>query len=665
MAESIKEVYELMYKVLISNPNLSPERASSVRDFLLNSPPGLLTSEEVAAVEAYNYSQPLGKHETNVARNNTIQTYGDLVEKEHMRSVDAKRKTTEAYNKDVAGSYQTAQQAAYDNSWTGVNRNPDLRTQFINKVRNTAVETFEKQRRDEMEQLASKYNLLTNTKIRAGDVGSVLDIPVTVANAQARDAGGLIGDIESFNAAGISGVFGKNSLLDKGFDKLETTGKKLDARVKDIKAWPADQIETIKASPLIQSAMKKAKNLGDKLASFKEHLPFYDLLHKAGSPWLRKLMSGLSEILGEWFHDPRTLCCLIKNLTAAAMANNWKTVEVPKKDDAGNPLRDGDGNLIMEDVEITTAILRGDYEFEWITATREFFDKLIVILEIIRDFLKTDLSFDFMLSMDLGMAISKASLSALVATLMALQQMLEDEIYLRLLTWVEQNTDANWRQCFPFEKLLRLIADWLAGPDGLFKYIERYVNGFLSEFSNNLHKGFSDSTKRKMVDVTALEKLIALLRWLRDAVLNFELCYEADFDGTQTLSDDASIGDAGLSIPAFVTPEDFDSIRGHRPADANKTGLKLGRIRYPTDVEIVAFVTNRMGETPEFAEQVLNTAARAATTPGTSGNDGAADSTKDNLAKQIEHAVGDCSRLTGQDRILELANLMSDWDLKI
>ena len=272
---------------------------------------------------------------------------------------------------------------------------------------------------------------------------------------------------------------------------------------------------------------------------------------------------------------------------------------------------------------------------------------------------------------------------------MALQQMLEDQLFYNLMSYVERNISDEWRQCFPFERLLRIIADFLTGPDGLFKYIEQFVNAHLANLQAGAHFGFNSAKKFKMIDVTALDRLIAILEAIRDAILNFELCIEADFSedvGPDLQTEDTRGGRPifspfGLNRTFTGNQYQFEA-EGLGPGQDTDQGDQLARqqigrgtdgtgVVFPTDTEIKAFITNRLGESPEFADQVLATSKRSSDISGraagssTGQGGGTDDNSTGGFANQIERAIGDCSRTLDPNRILELSKLMSEWDIKI
>lgn len=624
---------EIWRKVLLRNPLL----AVGIRDAVVEAN---LTPEERKVIDATLLSSTVsvGKFSKAVYGSPT-DSFNEAVEREHKQSLANQQDVIRAYNKDVVGSYNQAEKNAYSNSFFNPANNRDPRDNFITKVRGIAQSTFESQRKDELNALSKRYNIDRNkvSDATAGDIG-LLDTPTTAPNMPerisygiARDIGKNFGELQNTYASGVAGVLGEHSPLTRGIDN--TT--RFAGALKD------DIIPIITASPWMTKGINKIKEQGAKIKDLAQVNGFLDGLHNVHSQWLRNLVNEFADVLDAWYHDPRTLCCFIKNIAAWATASNANFKE------------------------IQTKYFHGQVKWSELTGVRVFFDKLIAILKIIREFLKQDIGFTFMLSLDIGLAMSKASLGALVAALMALQQMLEDTIYAELLKIVNKNIREEWRQCFPFERLLRIIADFLSGPDGLFKYIEQYIDSFLNTFSANMHNAFNASKKQKLLDITAIDKLIALLEAIRDALLNLELCIEADFSETSNISDDASRSEKTVGVGSRNYPELINKIRRQDEKTNIKPNLLSKKVIFPTDNEIKTFITNRLGESEAFADQVILTANRSSDSGQVTGSNSKDTRGLGAFADQLQSAIGDCARTLDSNKILELANLMSDWEIGV
>lgn len=605
----------LWKKILIRDPELA---VRTTRDFFAEAE---LTPEERLEIE--KVSEEEGAFLGKFAKHRYGDTIDQLAENEHQRSLQKNKEVVDAYDKDVEGSYQAAKEKA---SREGLFSESDERDNFINRARAVAYVEFEQQRNKELESLSKRYNIGKNN-IRS-DIIDVLDLPVSVTSAIGRDIGNLAGEVQNEYSAGISSVFGKGSDLSK---LVDNTTRIPTAIFKDIKKIREE-------SPWIS---KKLRRAGDKVQTIEDINPFLGGLHRVHTSWIRQILNDLAKVLDEWYHDPRTLCCFIKNIAAWATSSSGRMLEEQKK------------------------YFSGEIEWTALTNTRNFFDRLIVILKVIREFLKQDIGFHLMLNIDLGLMMSKASLGAVCGFLMALQQMLEETVYGELLKIVERNINEEWRQCFPFERLLRILSDFITGPDGLFKYIEQYVDALLNSFSANMNTGFNEATKSRMIDVTAIDKIIHLIEAIRDSVLNLEMCIEADFSQTDQKYDDANrsegrvgYGDrnySDLTNKIHETGRDYD----------NQTG-KFRGVVFPTDSEVKAFIKNRLGESEAFADQVISTAKKTSDISGL-----AAGSSKDqgdnasNFKEQIERAIGDCSRTLDPNKIEEMADLMAKWEINL
>jgi hypothetical protein len=175
-------------------------------------------------------------------------------------------------------------------------------------------------------------------------------------------------------------------------------------------------------------------------------------------------------------------------------------------------------------------------------------------------------------------------------------------------------------------------------------------------FASNMQFGFDQAAKNKHLDVAALDKLIKLLEKMRDAMFNLELCIEADFNKTPGTEDDGSgLVDKSVGIHDNGYGNLIDSIRGKNTNNGN--------IVYPTDREITAFIVNRLGESPSFAQQVLVSAKAgsdldAGLATGSPDNAGGSDATAN-----LRMAIGDCARTLNAGKIEDLAKLIADWEI--
>jgi hypothetical protein len=573
-----------------------------------------------------------------IARQKAMDAPKTRLQEEREQALAKKRELIKAYNRDALGSYNTAQKRAYENALPdgilggGMGKRVDY--QWIQKIRGIAETEFNNQNRKEKDELIQAYNL---KKVPNGPIGSFTDMPVRIIDALGRDVGIMAANSrDRFSVQTNDNLFGSGS----GFlpRSINVADKAVDTAGEYINAFKDDVTRIVTESPWIQKKLKSLKEKAKNPLSLKDVNSFMDKTNNVFSSGLRRFLGDFGEILNEWWHDPRTLCCFIKTVTALALATGKKI--------------QGKGEFGSEYNKFIKKVMSGEQQISELTGTREFFDKMISILKIIRDFLGQELNFNFALNLDLGLAMSKASIGALMALLSALQQMLEDKIYSKMMEFVENNVGEEIRQCLPFEKLLRMLADWMSGPDGLFKYIESFVDAYMIGFQTNVQYGFDQASKVKMMDTAALDKLINLLEKLRDSMMNLELCIEADFNKTPELSDDGDITSKEKSVGIGRT--NFNQLAGSVSGQ--------GSVRYPTDTEVTAFLVNRLGESQEFANQVIASAhagfdlnvGRAAGSPDNAGGDAAAD---------LRMAIGDCARTLNSARIEELARLVADWEI--
>ena len=565
----------------------------------------------------------------------------DATQSEHEQSLQKMKSTIDAYNEDTLGSYQAAQQNAYDNalpdgvgtSASLLNIGKRLDMKFIQKVRAIANMSYQDQLNQETARYQQTYNL---NKPPSGPYGSFVDMPVRIIDALGRDIGMHLGNGQTqVQELGIN-IFGSSGAMYHGINAAD---QYLSAGITDLKNIG----KIVSESPWIAKASAALNSKSNSPIDLAKVSTFMGGINNIYASYTRKLLSNFGDILNEWWHDPKTLCCLIKSLAALAVAT-------AKKIDNGSKVP----NISTMYNTIIDKYFKGNgtATFTELTGTRDFFDKMIAILKIIRTFLSQDLNFSFALNLDLGLSMSKASIGALMSLLTALQQMLQDKIYTKLMQWTNEYVGSGLRQCLPFEKLIRLLSQWMSGPDGIFKYIDQFVSAYMIGFQTNTQYGFNESDKIKMMDLAALDKLIDLLTQLRDAMLHLELCMEADFnqpnannmDGTPT--NDKSTG---------IMPGNYSDLVNQITGKTDVPAI------FPTDREITAFLTNRLGESPEFAQQVLANANTSSNLSGLSA--GSPDNAGGGSTANLQSAIGDCARTLSSSRIESLANLIADWEI--
>jgi hypothetical protein len=576
-------------------------------------------SRENALISAGKYSKIIYGY--------PAETYDDLQELEHRKSLQKQREVIEAYDKDVLGSYQKAKEKAEAGSITSDS------DRFIERVRTVAIAEFQDELDEEVTALKKKYDFDQDRVVKQ-DL-DVLDVPLSMAEGMARDVGVILGKTDDVYASLISGVVGTGSLLDRGLSAISDTvdkGRLIGRSLYD------DVGNIVTESPWIKKGLEFLDEKEEQISAIKDEHPFMYGIQMVHTRWLREIAADLGDILNEWYHDPRTLCCFIKNIAALAKISG------------------GDAE----------SYFKGDVKWTDLTGTREFFDKIIAILKVIRAFLTRDIGFGDMLTIDLGLAMSKASMAALMAALMAIHQGLRDTLYAKMLDWLDDRMADEWQQCFPFEQLLRLIAEFITGPEGLLRFIQQYVDSFLGSLSKNMHFGYDRNMKNRMKDVAAIDKLISLLEALRDALLNLEMCIEADFSQTDEISDDKNRSELRVDIEDSYT----DLIQDLRTGTSGRERSGPAGVVFPTDNEVKNFITNRLGESEDFADQVIKTAKRMSDSSGRST--GAADSAGSDTSvtgrggiREIERAIGDCARTLNPDKLLKLSNVMANWEIKL
>lgn len=589
----------------------------------------------------------------------TNKTISELAKEEHERSLAKNRKTVQAYNRDVLGSYEAAQKNAYESALPLSNESITGRSdyKFMQKARSVVFTEMQSQKEKEKRDFNKAYNILKDAE---GPAGGITDMPVRITDALGRDIGRLEANVHNTIANAATKAFGDEPLFDSGIGKTSKLNENLDKFDTFSTAAINDITRIVTESPWLEKKIKALREPSDKPLEMKKVNPFFDGVNNIFATGFRSIMRDFADILNEWWHDPRTLCCFIKSIAALAISAGKKAqMEIGRNEISlfnktisfGKEIQNESYSSIYR--KTVKKYFAGDQKFSELTGTREFFDKMITILKMIRSFLVQELNFNFALNLDLGLSMGKASMGALMALLAALQQMLEDKIYNQLMVWTKKYVREEIRQCLPFEKLLRLLADFMSGPDGIFKFIEEFVNSYLIGFQANNQFGFDKNLKTKAMDLAALDKVIKLLEKLRDSILNLELCMEADFSKTDTPTDDANTPLASQLNKSVGLKPGYDAMNN------SNTG---NRVTYPTDREITAFLIDRLGESPEFAKQVLDSAK--ANTDITSGRtSGSPDNAGNSSTAGLKMAIGDCARTLNSQRLEELATLIADWEI--
>lgn len=644
MIMSNDSLQSLKLKLMIADPDFTPSQAEHYIK------KGNLSSENESRLKEWvNYYQSgVGKNISDTYGDPRVDTLEEAAEVEYQKGLEANRESTQAYNVDVEGSFKRSLRNAKEGRIGSDPFDEDEATSFINRVRGAAKRAYKEEYDAEQNMLATRYNTKAGkVKSDTVDLSNVLDVPTSYTEAAARDIGNVAGKAQEYKAGVVSGVLGEESILSKGLDGITSTAEMASAYGG---AFSKDIENIISASPWLRKGLKRWNEYSDKKVNpeLKETHPFqYGLWEVAEKQWVGNTIADMAEVLDAWYHDPRTLCCFVKNVSA--WFHSW-------------------GKESFQ--TLSQEYMAGQRDFSAITQTRKFINYTIAVLRIIKDFLTQDAGFQLMLSIDLGLMMGKTLVAGVAAALMAAQAMWEDTVYYWMSNgldrWFKGTQIESLKQCFPFEKLLRIIADFLSGPDGLFAYIEKFLNNWLKGFSSNMRYGFNDATKKIMLDVTAIDKLIVILEAIRDSMLSLELCIEADFretDGDPT--DDASLKEPTVGVGV----SNFDSLRkiaaNQDIIDGDQVGAdKVSQIVFPTDNEVRSFITSRLGETEEFADQVIWTANKTDDkNKGTSSNiTGGSD--RGDLG-DLESALGDCARTLNPDSILELSKLMTNWDIKI
>lgn len=595
----------------------------------------------------------------------------------------------------------------------------------------------------DQEILENKRKSSTTEKIVAG----AIDTPVAIAN-YVTEVGGKSANYVSENVRDAAGRIARKAeetpYINKIDDGIKSLGGGLDALAKgqipggdafaNFLGDGASRISRIKDAPWLGNIMS-LPSIG--LYGIKKH----PLLNKLITPehWkeiddvtstlFEGLLNEMAEILVEWYKDPKTLCCLIKNLAAlgsTVRAGEFENLEEFKE------------SWDQQRQDFYAGVQVNDQGY---LQSKEILKKIIIYIDMIIEILSIEIKPKANLFLDFGKVISDMIIGLLIGILKAIQTKGE----LELQEWIEkQFTDLEQLdlQCTPFQKLMNALIRFLSSDHGLFALLARYIRDYFRKIRYQSQKT-KENYINKSRDLQFLRFLRDLIQKILDALENLELCIEDDFTMVETTPNplsnfteredecpygiNANTTDNFVNCPYrtmtnndipcrvndrlpsnlgqfstnqtsyclhpdainnYFSPQNFNdtgnigNIKGDYPGIGKKLrgtgepGRRLGEpavgdreqiaVTFPTDNEVRNFMVNRLGYSPDQADQMV-AQSKVASNEGkidniNFSNLGSPTGSAENLDKRQElmNALGDCAKTLSPQKIADLANRVTD-----
>lgn len=432
------------------------------------------------------------------------------------------------------------------------------------------------------------------------------------------------------------------------------------------------------------------------------------------------LLTEMAQILVDWYQDPKTLCCLIKNLSAL-----------------GSMLREQDfssENWDEEKQKFFKGINVDDY-----LGTDYFKAKKILInireyLDIAIEVLSVDFTRELFATFDIGKEISDMLIGILIAVMEAMIASGKKAWYDKVQEWFKDLDQINI-QCLPFQKLIDALFRFFSDDHGLFNLLRRYIEEYARYLKWRFIKNFREKYISKTRDLQFLKFVRDLIGKIIESLENIEICVEADYSINaieNPLSDFGSQADlCPYGISAKVTndwadcpyrtltnndivcrvnekvtitngrtsycihpdaiADYFDTqrygdqgnlgkISGELPGSSSKLGDKEEiAITFPTDNEVRNFLINKLGYSQDQADQMI-AESQSSSKEGkievgsslsdlTGGNtsstttDGRVLNRNEDLIdkrKELMSALGDCAKTLSAGAVADLANRLKD-----
>ena len=217
------------------------------------------------------------------------------------------------------------------------------------------------------------------------------------------------------------------------------------------------------------------------------------LVNEIDTPILQEMASDVVTVMTSWFEDPQVLCCLIQGI----LGLRWATT-----------------NKLSEDTDF----------LEWIDIVIAFIDLIIVFLT---SGLKSLILFIPDLIKEIMTAVIGAILMILQTTLFALRDSLINEI----LEAIDSDAleDHIWAKCLPLVQLIEILKKYIHDY-GMLARLFNLINGFIGKLFGVFDELRSKDFPANVKDLEFLYWFRDLLLKLKDATINFELCYLPQFD---------------------------------------------------------------------------------------------------------------------------------------
>lgn len=557
-------------------------------------------------------------------------------------------------------------------------------------------------------------------------VSSALDIPIGIS----AKAGEIAGTSANFISSKIAET-GKSLKEIPGVNKINDGLKAIDANnvlnslannqlpgadaVENFVDNRINSIQKIKAAPWIGKTL--ALPATAIASSMKAIMPdSWDKIVDGITVQLtRDLLTEIGQVLIDWYKDPKTLCCLIKNLAAiGAMLHSGDFTE---------------DSWDQERQKFFAGVRTEDYLGSDYFRARNTLINLRDYLDIIIEVLSIQFDKTLFAGFDIGKEISDMIIGLMIGVLDALTAAGKKAWYDKVSEWFKDLLQEN-NQCLPFQKLIDVLFRFFSSDHGLFNILNRYIKDYARylkwRFINNFKKKYINRTR----DLQFLRFLRDLINKIIDSLENFEICVENDYsviDNPNPLSDfqisrdlcpfgqssratngwvdcpyrtlsnndiicrvNSQIPNQGntsyclhpdaineyFGVQAYKRAENIGNIEGDYPGANRNIGDKEIAVIFPTNNEVRNFMVNKLGFSKDQADQMVaeSISSNKESTIDLGLNIGIKDNSfessnglKTNISedlinkrKQLMSSLGDCAKTLSPQNIADLANKLSD-----
>lgn len=349
-----------------------------------------------------------------------------------------------------------------------------------------------------------------------------------------------------------------------------------------------------------------------------------------GNVWAQQFLDSVAFILTDWWEDPKTLCCLIKNLGAIS-------------DSIGKGLK--------------VARVNSQYNF---------FNELIALIDLIIAFLEIRYGKGLTFDLDIANLLSTAMIGAMIALLQSRLNDLRNKNIRDIKKILEKNINGALLKCLPLTNLIDFIIKFLYSDQGLFALFKRYIRDYLNSLQLIFNQKLNKAMAANMKDIDQLKRLRIFLVNLRDAMINFEMCIE---DTTQQGIESDSIRRQGIGDARSTLSQSKQLTEGDESTGDSGTSRGRQGVSFPTDNEVFNFLTKRMGYSQERANQVVTFGKSTSQVGGNTGGDGdrpvsnpltqIGEFAQGTIYEDLSATLGDCARTLDSETIEELAKHFS------